>query len=85
MTTRAQAASAALAVMVILAECIRELGEVPSGHLYANTMAYFTLDQYETVLAVLFRARLIARSGHVLTWIAPETVDVPAAIRGACA
>jgi len=41
---------AALGVLQAVAEAIREVGEVPSGHLYANLMGILTLGQFERVI-----------------------------------
>ena len=69
--TREQVKSALQAAMV-LAECIRELGEVPSGHLYAQVMSRMDIGAYESCISMLIHAKLIARSGsHLLVWIGP--------------
>jgi hypothetical protein len=64
---------AAFGILQAVAEAIRELGEVPSGHLYANLMSKLTLAQFEQVLGVLKGAGLVRESNaHLLTWIGPE-------------
>ena len=64
---------AAFGILQAVAESIRELGEVPSGHLYANLMSKLTLAQFEQVLGVLKGAGLVRESNaHLLTWIGPE-------------
>jgi hypothetical protein len=60
---------AALGILRAVADAIRELGEVPSGHLYAHLMSKLSLEQYEQVIGVLKQARLIAESNHLLTWV----------------
>jgi hypothetical protein len=50
-------AKAAFGILQAVAEAIRELGEVPSGHLYANLMSKLTLAQFEQVLGVLQGSR----------------------------
>ena len=52
-----------------VAEVIRELGEVPSGHLYARLMGVLSLDQYQQVVSVLVRAGLVRSQHDCLTWI----------------
>lgn len=55
-----------------VAETIRELGAVPSGHLYARLMGVMELHQYEQVIDLLIDARLIERDrSHLLRWIGP--------------
>jgi hypothetical protein len=81
---------AALGIVTAVAEAIRELGEVPSGHLYANLMNKLTLDQYEQVIGVLKSTGLITESNaHLLTWLGPAArpegpVYVCAVDRGGC-
>ena len=59
---------AAFGILQAVAEAIRELGEVPSGHLYANLMSKLSLAQFEQVLGVLKGAGLVRESNaHLLT------------------
>lgn len=67
-TDRARVAS--LSIVQAVAEAIRELGSVPSGHLYAQLMGKLTLDQYTQIIDVLKGAGLVTESGHLLTWVA---------------
>ena len=60
---------AALGILRAVADTIRELGEVPSGHLYAHLMSKLSLEQYEQVIGVLKQAGLITESNHLLTWV----------------
>jgi hypothetical protein len=63
---------AALEVTRAVAEAIRDLGEVPSGHLYARLLGTLSLEQYEAIIGVLKRTRLVEEdSSHVLRWIGP--------------
>ena len=63
---------AALGIVQAVADAIRELGEVPSGHLYANLMSHLSLAQFEQILGVLKGAGLVRESpAHLLTWIEP--------------
>lgn len=67
MTTRA-----ALTLALIISEAIRDLGEVPSGHLYAQVMGHMTIQTYEKIISTLVNAKLVARDGnHLLRWIGP--------------
>ena len=73
--------SEAIAVVRIahaVAETIRELGQVPSGHLYARLMGVMELHQYEQVIGLLVDARLIERGrSHLLRWIGPAANPNP--------
>jgi hypothetical protein len=61
-----------------IAESIRELGQVPSGHLYARLMGIMDLHQYEQVIELLIDARLVERDrSHLLRWIGPKSNPQP--------
>ena len=63
---------AALSILHALAEAIRELGQVPSGQLYASVMAGMSLEDYNAALKVLIKAELVSESpAHLLTWTGP--------------
>jgi hypothetical protein len=59
-------------VIAAIAEAIRGLREVPSGHLYAQLMGHMTLDQYGQVIAILKRAGLVEEKSHLLRWVGPN-------------
>lgn len=63
---------AGFAALRALAEAVRELGSVPSGHLYAHVMGYMTLEAYEKAIACLERSTVIRRAGDVLHWNVAE-------------
>ena len=67
--TTQNAIKAALGILKAVADAIRELGEVPSGHLYAHLMRKLSLEQYEQVIGVLKQAGLITESNHLFTWV----------------
>lgn len=73
--------SEAIAVVRIaqaVAETIRDLREVPSGHLYARLMGVMTLQQYEQVIDLLIDAHLVERTpSHLLRWIGPAAYPNP--------
>lgn len=69
---------AALVKTQAVAEAIRQLGEVPSGHLYSQIMGAMDLREYESIIALLKRTGLVAESGNLLTWTGPK-IDAPAA------
>ena len=74
MKTESQIEAALMAAQVAhaIAEVIRELGEIPSGHLYARLMGMMDLSQYEQIIGLLIDARLVERDRfHLLRWIGP--------------
>ena len=65
-------AKAALGVVMAVADCIRELRTVPSGHLYARLMGHISIDDYQSVIATLVRSGLVREHpSHLLEWIGP--------------
>lgn len=68
----AEKVSAALDIVRIVADCIKELGAVPSGHLYARLMPHMTFGTYAMILDVLTHGGLIKIENNVITWIGAE-------------
>ena len=66
-------AKAGLSLVMAVAEAIQDLGEVPSGHLYAALMSRMSLDQYTRVIDILKRAELVKEDNHLLTWAGPAS------------
>jgi hypothetical protein len=67
------ALKAALEVTLAITESIRELGEIPAGHLYAPLMGLMSLATFESILRTLKNAGLVSESpAHLLTWIGPK-------------
>ena len=68
----AETTKAVLTLVHIIGSAIREAGEIgiPSGHLYAMLMGKVTLEQYEAVVNLLKRQKIISESNHLLTYIA---------------
>lgn len=54
-----------------MAEAIRELKSIPSGHLYAVVMEQMNLQQFQVIISILKRAGLVSEANDVLTWIGP--------------
>lgn len=76
MVTSAQR-SAAFQVVAAVAEAIRALGSVPSGHFYSRLLAMpllsqMTADQYRQLIGTLKSAGLVEENNHLLTWIGPS-------------
>lgn len=64
---------AALAIVRAIADTIRELGSIPSGHLYAQLMGHMELTHYNQILGILKRSGMVAESeSHLLTWKGPK-------------
>ena len=56
-------------VMGIVASVIKELGSIPSGHLYAQLMDKMSLDSYEKMTGALERMGIIRIDGnHLITY-----------------
>jgi hypothetical protein len=58
-------------IVAAVAEAIRELGTVPSGHLYAHLMGRMTLEQYNRIIVCLKGTGLVTESAHLLKWVGP--------------
>ena len=63
-----QSSQAVIAMAHAIAGVIRELGSVPSGHLYARLMGQLTLEQYQAIIDVLADAKLVSVKNHLITW-----------------
>ena len=75
MPTTKEQVKAAIGVACAIADAIRELHEVPSGHLYAELMGHLSLDQYQAIIDGLERAKLIKVENHLITWIEEEVIE----------
>jgi len=60
---------AALAIVIAVGEAIKELGSVPSGHLYARLMGRMNLETYNKVIALLVKTGAVKDENHLLTWV----------------
>lgn len=61
---------AAMILVKIVADAIKEAGQIPAGHLYAILSAHgCTHGQFETLISTFKRAGLIAEKNNLLTWI----------------
>jgi len=53
-----------------IGEAIRDLGTVPSGHLYAAVMGHMSLSTYQAILGDLEdRGRIKQDRSHLIRWI----------------
>ena len=64
-----------VAIVHAIGEAIRDLGLVPSGHLYARVMDKLSLAEYEKVIGLLKRANLVSEQAHLLTWVGPKAEE----------
>lgn len=65
-----QAQALVIAVRAI-AEAIQSLGQIPSGHLYAQVMGKMNLENYQYIIDILKQAgRVTEDSSHMLKWVA---------------
>jgi hypothetical protein len=70
---RTTQATAAVRIVSALAEAIRDLGQVPSGRLYASVMGVMNLSEYQQAIGVLIKAGLIENRHHLLIWIGKKS------------
>jgi hypothetical protein len=65
-----QKIKAAVEIMKAVAGAIKDLGTIPSGHLYAQLMGKMSLDSYEKMLSALQRMGIVSVDGnHLVTYI----------------
>jgi hypothetical protein len=60
---------AVVLITVEIGATIKALGSVPSGVLYAQVMGHLDLDQYQRIIDMLERQKLIEVKNHLITWI----------------
>lgn len=60
---------AALAIVLAVGEAIKDLGSVPSGHLYAQLMGRMSLETYNKVIGILVKTGAVKNENHLLTWV----------------
>lgn len=66
--------NAALEIMRAVADCIKELGRVPSGELYARLMDKMDINTYNRIIERLTKAGLIEVVNHEIIWKDPKKV-----------
>jgi hypothetical protein len=67
--TTTEQAMAAIELIKIAYTLVAACGKdgKPSGHLYAEMMAAFSdVGQYESMIALMVRTKLLSKSGHLL-------------------
>lgn len=63
---------AAFGIVLAIGDTIQQLGEVPSGELYARVMGTLSAREYNTVIDKLIQCRLVTKSNNVLRWTGPK-------------
>lgn len=66
----------AILTIQAIADCLKELGSVPSGHFYARLMAMpglsnLSATEYQSLIDNMKAAKLVKESNHLLTWVGP--------------
>ena len=69
MSNQEKQAVGAFKKVLAVAETIRELKGVPSGHLYAQLMGFFSLEEYNKTIEILKNGDLVKEENFFLTWI----------------
>lgn len=63
-------AEKALELVRVVSETIRELGSIPSGHLYAMLMPHgMDIQTYDALIDLLKRSELVVEKYHELHWV----------------
>lgn len=57
-------------VMGIVASVIKEVGSIPSGHLYAQLMGKMSFETYQDMIATMERLNVISVKNHLITYTA---------------
>jgi hypothetical protein len=68
-TATKQQVAAYIELVRAVAEAIKELKEVPSGHLYARLMHVIDLEMYTNIINLLKREKLVEERNYVLYWV----------------
>jgi hypothetical protein len=62
-----------ISILTAVAEAIRELGEIPSGTLYALLVGRVTKEGYDRMLVTLTNAGLIeVQPNFMIRWVGPQ-------------
>jgi hypothetical protein len=69
MATTPEQATALINAVEAVRVCIKELGTVPSGILYARLMQYMNIATYQRLLDILVEAKQITVSNHLITYV----------------
>lgn len=67
---------AAFAATIAVTEAIRELGEIPSGHMYARLCDKMSLECWERMEKIIVGTGLVEKRGDLLVWVGPTFTAV---------
>lgn len=62
----------ALEMIMLVARCIKDAREIPSGIIYASMINSINLDGYESIIRILVKCGLVSKNGNLLKWIGPD-------------
>lgn len=64
----------ALQIIQLVADVIKEVKHIPSGHLYAQMMPYkITVGAYNGIINILKQSGLVVEKNHELFWVGEES------------
>lgn len=63
---------AALQTLLVVAEAIRDLGEVASGKLYVHLMGHMSLEVYNKIIEILVKQGVCKVENHLITYLGPK-------------
>ncbi len=55
--------------ILLILDVIKDLKEIPSGHLYAHLMSKVSLEEYNSMLDLLKDKKFIKVKSHLITYI----------------
>ena len=67
--TDKQKAKAYIAVVQAIADTIRELKQIPSGHLYAHIQSKVSLEVYQSIINLLKESGRVKEENYLLSWV----------------
>ena len=62
-------------LLYAIGSTVRDVGEVPSGTIYAAVMDRCTLEEYEGIITMLVLAKVITKHGHLLRGVKNESAN----------
>lgn len=70
--TKSKEVTSAIMVVAAVVETVKEIGSIPSGHLYAQLMGRMNLETYEGIINTAKRCNLLKEENNVLTYCGPK-------------
>lgn len=56
-------------LILCLLEAIKEAGQIPDGHLYAQVMQYVGFETYSMAIDILVESGRVKKVNHMLIWV----------------